>query len=138
MGAGGPGQHWAPHYGGADACYLIDHHCFYDLRWRNRLTIINNWACGSHTRFIPLLPFCAACFSHGTLPLVKIRFFLLQNRQGKTRLSKWYVAIEEAEKRRIENEVHRLVTSRDSKFTNFVEVRVDWVVGSRLQLTPRY
>lgn len=55
--------------------------------------------------------------------VLQIRFFLLQNRQGKTRLSKWYVAIEESEKRKIENEVHRMVTSRDSKFTNFVEVR---------------
>jgi hypothetical protein len=53
---------------------------------------------------------------------LQIRFFLLQNRQGKTRLSKWYVAIEEADKRKIENEVHRLVTARDAKFTNFVEV----------------
>ena len=50
-----------------------------------------------------------------------IRFFLLQNRQGKTRLSKWYVAVEENDKCKIESEVHRLVTSRDSKFTNFVE-----------------
>ena len=53
----------------------------------------------------------------------QIRFFLLQNRQGKTRLSKWYVAIDENDKRKIESEVHRLVTSRDSKFTNFFEVR---------------
>ena len=52
-----------------------------------------------------------------------VRFFLLQNRQGKTRLSKWYVNIEESDKRKIENEVHRLVTSRDNKLTNFVEVR---------------
>ena len=52
-----------------------------------------------------------------------IRFFLLQNRQGKTRLSKWYVAVEESDKRKIESEVHRLVTTRDNKFTNFVEVR---------------
>lgn len=57
-----------------------------------------------------------------------IRFFLLQNRQGKTRLSKWYVpppsassASPEAEKVRIEGEVHRLVTSRDKKYTNFIE-----------------
>jgi AP-2 complex subunit sigma-1 len=76
-----------------------------------------------------------------------IRFFLLQNRQGKTRLSKWYVpppsasagvgssatsngfvSVEystsnqtEAEKARIEAEVHRLVTSRDKKYTNFIE-----------------
>ncbi len=56
--------------------------------------------------------------------LQPIRFFLLQNRQGKTRLSKWYVAVEEEEKRKIENEVHRIVTSRDSKYTNFVEVCV--------------
>ena len=52
-----------------------------------------------------------------------VRFFLLQNRQGKTRLSKWYVAVEESDKRKIESEVHRLVTTRDNKFTNFVEVR---------------
>jgi len=58
-----------------------------------------------------------------------IRFFLLQNRQGKTRLSKWYVpppvstsgATGEQEKVRIEAEVHRLVTARDKKYTNFIE-----------------
>ncbi|EEC45434.1 predicted protein [Phaeodactylum tricornutum CCAP 1055/1] len=60
-----------------------------------------------------------------------IRFFLLQNRQGKTRLSKWYVpppstqngstVSPEAEKVRIEAEVHRLVTARDKKYTNFIE-----------------
>lgn len=81
-----------------------------------------------------------------------IRFFLLQNRQGRTRLSKWYVPPPtggnagsslspangnqilsanysaatnnnqaEAEKARIEAEVHRLVTSRDKKYTNFIE-----------------
>jgi hypothetical protein len=63
----------------------------------------------------------------------QIRFFLLQNRQGKTRLSKWYVAVEEEEMRKIENEVHRIVTSRDSKYTNFVEVRTParWRVPAR-------
>ena len=80
----------------------------------------------------------------------------MQNRQGKTRLSKWYVPPStgagcagfsssaaanngggnghtlsanyatsnnqtEAEKARIEAEVHRLVTSRDKKYTNFIE-----------------
>jgi AP-2 complex subunit sigma-1 len=56
---------------------------------------------------------------------------LLQNRQGKTRLSKWYVAIEESDKRKIESEVHRLVTSRDAKFTNFVEFRTYKIIYRR-------
>lgn len=55
----------------------------------------------------------------------QIRFFLLQNRQGKTRMSKWYNNVDESEKRRIEAELHRLVTQRDSKYTNFVEVGRD-------------
>lgn len=55
----------------------------------------------------------------------------MQNRQGKTRLSKWYVAVEEAEKRKIEGEVHRIVTARDSKFTNFVEFKTYKVVYRR-------
>jgi AP-2 complex subunit sigma-1 len=70
---------------------------------------------------------------------------LLQNRQGKTRLSKWYLppnamsssssssttatapmsssssSNPELEKVRIEAEVHRLVTARDKKYTNFIE-----------------
>mmetsp|Transcript_126914 Transcript_126914/g.189348 ORF Transcript_126914/g.189348 Transcript_126914/m.189348 type:complete len:151 (+) Transcript_126914:133-585(+) len=58
-----------------------------------------------------------------------IRFFLLQNRQGKTRLSKWYIpppssgdtSSSESEKVRIEAEVHRMVTARDKKYTNFIE-----------------
>ncbi|GMH59415.1 hypothetical protein TL16_g02826, partial [Triparma laevis f. inornata] len=51
----------------------------------------------------------------------QIRFFLLQNRQGKTRLSKWYFPIGESEKKRIESSVHRMVVSRDKKYTNFIE-----------------
>lgn len=52
----------------------------------------------------------------------KIRFLLLQNRQGKTRLSKWYVPPPtEAEKFRLEADVHKLIVSRDRKYTNFVE-----------------
>lgn len=64
-------------------------------------------------------------------PRAQIRFFVLQNRQGKTRLSKWYVAIEEAEKRKIEGEVHRIVTSRDGKYTNFVEFKTHKLVYRR-------
>ncbi|KAH9811111.1 AP complex, mu/sigma subunit [Melampsora americana] len=52
-----------------------------------------------------------------------IRFILVQNRQGKTRLSKWYVPMEDEEKVRIRGEVHRLVATRDQKYqSNFVEV----------------
>lgn len=52
-----------------------------------------------------------------------IHYLLVQNRQGKTRLSKWYTPYEDEEKRKLSNEVHRLVNGRESKFTNFVEVR---------------
>mmetsp|Transcript_37835 Transcript_37835/g.60671 ORF Transcript_37835/g.60671 Transcript_37835/m.60671 type:complete len:144 (+) Transcript_37835:312-743(+) len=52
-----------------------------------------------------------------------IRFLLLQNRQGKTRLAKYYVPLDDDEKHQLEFEVHRLVVNRDAKFTNFVEFR---------------
>jgi AP-2 complex subunit sigma-1 len=54
---------------------------------------------------------------------VQIRFLLLQNRQGKTRLSKWYVPYEDSEKQTIQVECHKIVTQREAKFTNFVEWR---------------
>ena len=37
--------------------------------------------------------------------------------------AKYYSAFEHEEKRQLEAEVHRLVTKRDPKFTNFIEVR---------------
>mmetsp|Transcript_2369 Transcript_2369/g.6842 ORF Transcript_2369/g.6842 Transcript_2369/m.6842 type:complete len:147 (-) Transcript_2369:65-505(-) len=52
-----------------------------------------------------------------------IRFLLLQNRQGKTRLSKWYVPFNNNEKFRIESEIHRAVVSRNAWNTNFLEYR---------------
>lgn len=49
----------------------------------------------------------------------------IQNRQGKTRLSKFYVPYEDDEKARVRGEVHRLIAPRDQKYqSNFVEVRV--------------
>lgn len=51
-----------------------------------------------------------------------IRFILLQNRAGKTRLAKYYVPVSDAEKRKQEYDVHRLIVGRDPKQTNFVEV----------------
>ena len=52
-----------------------------------------------------------------------IRFILLQNRQGKTRLSRWYIPFNSAEKNKVESEIHRAVSGRDPKFTNFLEYR---------------
>ena len=53
----------------------------------------------------------------------QIRFILLQNRQGRTRLAKYYVPLDDGEKRKLETDIHRLVVNRDPKATNFVEVR---------------
>ena len=52
-----------------------------------------------------------------------IRYLLLQNRAGKTRLAKYYVPMVDNEKHALEYEVHKLIANRDPKFTNFVEVR---------------
>ncbi|SPO36301.1 probable clathrin coat assembly protein ap17 [Pseudozyma flocculosa] len=53
-----------------------------------------------------------------------IRFILVQNRQGKTRLSKFYVPYDDDEKVRLRGEVHRLIAPRDQKYqSNFVEYK---------------
>ena len=57
--------------------------------------------------------------AHGRL---QIRFFLLQNRAGKTRLAKYYMPLSDDDKSRTEDEVYRLIANRDAKFTNFLEV----------------
>lgn len=51
-----------------------------------------------------------------------IRFFLLLNKQGKTRLTKWYVSPPpDLERVRMESDIHRVVATRSRGFTNFVE-----------------
>ncbi|CEH11891.1 clathrin coat assembly protein ap17 [Ceraceosorus bombacis] len=61
-----------------------------------------------------------------------IRFILIQNRQGKSRLSKFYVPMEDDEQVRVKGEVHRLIAPRDQKYqSNFVEFRNHKVVYRR-------
>ncbi|KAK4498105.1 hypothetical protein PRZ48_010761 [Zasmidium cellare] len=53
-----------------------------------------------------------------------LSFILIQNRQGKTRLAKWYSPYTDDEKIKLKGEVHRLVAPRDQKHqSNFVEFR---------------
>merc|ERR1712007_87153 len=60
-----------------------------------------------------------------------IRFILLQNRQGRTRLAKYYVPYSDTEKHKLEHEVHRIVAHRDQKFTNFVEYKTHKLIYRR-------
>eukprot|EP00879_Flechtneria_rotunda_P003136 GHRR01003358.1.p1 GENE.GHRR01003358.1~~GHRR01003358.1.p1 ORF type:complete len:144 (+),score=29.20 GHRR01003358.1:230-661(+) len=60
-----------------------------------------------------------------------IRFLLLQNRAGKTRLAKYYVPVGDAEKRKLEYDVHRLIVTRDPKHTNFAEFKTYKIVYRR-------
>jgi AP-2 complex subunit sigma-1 len=47
----------------------------------------------------------------------------LQNKQGKTRLSKWYLAQpDDSERIKMEMEIHRIISLRGKGHTNFVEV----------------
>jgi len=51
-----------------------------------------------------------------------IRFFLLQNKQGKTRLSKWYsTPPDENDRVKLESDVFRIISVRGRGYTNFVE-----------------
>ena len=46
---------------------------------------------------------------------------ILQNKQGRTRLSKWYIALNEEEKIKIQNEVYTTISLRDIRESNIIE-----------------
>uniref|UniRef100_A0A7S2JKH6 AP complex subunit sigma n=1 Tax=Cyanoptyche gloeocystis TaxID=77922 RepID=A0A7S2JKH6_9EUKA len=60
-----------------------------------------------------------------------IQFLLLLNRQGKVRLSKWYVPFNQKEKQKIIREVSSAVLARTPKLCNFLDWRDSKVVYKR-------
>ncbi|KAK9466150.1 Adaptor protein complex sigma subunit [Lipomyces arxii] len=61
-----------------------------------------------------------------------LQFVLIQNRQGKTRLAKYYGPYNDDEKLKLKGEVHRLVAPRDQKYqSNFVDFRNSKIVYRR-------
>lgn len=64
---------------------------------------------------------------------MSIHYLLVLNRQGKTRLAKWFDnSYTEAQKHELIGEVHRLISSRDLKYqSNFVEFQNQKLVYRR-------
>ena len=61
-----------------------------------------------------------------------IKYILVQNRQGKTRLAKWYIPLDIDEQNAMKGDIHRLVASRESKsMANFVEFQSHKIVYRR-------
>jgi AP-1 complex subunit sigma 1/2 len=64
----------------------------------------------------------------------QIETVLLMSRQGKTRLSKWYVAATATQKTRMIREITALVLSRPAKQCNFIEFKDKKIVYKRCVL----
>ena len=53
----------------------------------------------------------------------QIKFVILQNKQGRTRLSKWYIPLDDEDKIKIQSEIYRTIILRDIKQGNIIEYR---------------
>ncbi|ODQ82730.1 hypothetical protein BABINDRAFT_30589 [Babjeviella inositovora NRRL Y-12698] len=61
-----------------------------------------------------------------------IQFIIVMNRQGRTRLAKWYDLYSNKEKSLITGQVHKLISTRDTKHqSNFVEFQGNKLVYRR-------
>lgn len=47
----------------------------------------------------------------------------MQNKQGRTRLSKWYIPLDDEDKIKIQSEIYRTIILRDIKQSNIIEYR---------------
>ncbi|KAJ6235240.1 ap-2 complex subunit sigma [Anaeramoeba flamelloides] len=63
--------------------------------------------------------------------MYSIRYILVQNRQGKTRLSRWYFPCSDEEKNKLLSDFYKLVNVRDPKLANFIEYRTYKIVYRR-------
>lgn len=59
-------------------------------------------------------PFTPRTLCHST-PVMAAQFFLIQNRQGKTRLARYWKPLSEEQRKAVRSEVHRTVATRDPK-----------------------
>ncbi|KAF6012046.1 hypothetical protein HII13_001849 [Brettanomyces bruxellensis] len=62
---------------------------------------------------------------------MSIKYLLLLSRQGKVRLSKWYIAMSQQEKQRVTKELTAIVPLRKSKMCNVLEYKDSKLVYRR-------